>query len=94
MSAPKVKPLVWKAAPYDDELTATDHYAVYRGSWLYIIRQRSHGVYLYGGDARPAGCIYPPLDMSFAGIEFPTLEAAQAAAQAEWEAFVLSTLEP
>lgn len=88
----KVKPLVWKAAPYESDPTAIDHYAVLRGGWLYIIKQRSHGIYLHGGEERPAGCVYPRNGENGAP-SFSTLEAAKHAAAIEWEAFIKSAIE-
>ncbi len=83
-----VKPLVWKAAPYEGDIPASDHVAIFRGNWLYFIKQRMHGVYLYAADCRPAGSIYPQHGMALAAVEFPTLEAAKEAAQVEWNAYV------
>ncbi len=87
-----IKPLVWKAAPYETDFQATDHYAVYHvlgrpgHTWLYIIKERSHGIYLYP-ESMPSDC------SDYEGEPFPTVEAAKGAAQAEWNAFIRAAVE-
>lgn len=94
MSNIKVIPLVWKsAAIYETDTSALDHYAVFRGGWLYLIKQRSHGIYLYKSKDPLAGSIYPSEGTTAGGVPFKTLQEAKDSAQTEFESFIREAIQ-